>query len=99
MLHVGFSWHDQQRICQLALLGVGANLVIYRPAASLSPLAFILLAIVFGFGLVSVLLAELPLWALKEWGRYAGLAILVLLLGLVARRPPFAMRVLGLMAC
>ena len=96
--HPGFNWHDQQRIYQLVLLGVAATLAIYRPATSLPPLAFILLAIVFWLGLISVWLAEFPLWALKEWGRYAGLTILVLLLGSVARKPQVTIALLGLMA-
>lgn len=96
--HPGFNWHDQQRIYQLVLLGVAATLAIYRPATSLPPLAFILLAIVFWLGLISVWLADFPLWALKEWGRYAGLAILVLLLGSVARKPQVTIALLGLMA-
>lgn len=97
--HEGLSWHDQQRIYQLVLLGVAAMLVISRPTAFLPTLAFLFLAVMFCIGLLSVWAAELPLWALKEWGRYAGLAILVLLLGSVARRPQFTMGALGLMAC
>lgn len=96
--NTGFIWHDQQRIYQLILLGVAATLAIYRPTAFLSPLAFVLLAMVFCLGFVSVWLAELPLWALKEWARYAGLTILVLLLGSVARKPQITIAVLGLMA-
>lgn len=96
--HTGFSWHDQQRTYQLVLLGVAATLAIYRPIVSLSPLASALVAIVLCLGFVSVWLAEIPLWALKEWGRYAGLAILVLLLGSVARKPKITIAVLGLIA-
>lgn len=96
--HTGFSWHDQQRFYQLILLGTAATLVIFRPTVSLPPLAFLLLAIVFGLGLASVWLAVLPLWALKEWGRYAGLAILVVLIGSFVRKPKITIAVLGLMA-
>lgn len=97
--HTGFTWHDQQRVYQLVLLGVAATLVIYRPTVSLPPRASVLLAVIFCLGLVSVWLSEFPLWALKEWGRYAGLAILALLLGTVARKPQITLAVLGLMAC
>ncbi|MEJ6655841.1 MAG: O-antigen ligase family protein [Pseudomonas sp.] len=70
----------------------------FRPVAVAPPLALALLVAMLGLGLISALLAEWPLWALKEWGRYVGLIILALLLGAVARKPQVAVAVLGLMA-
>lgn len=94
----GLGWHDQQRIYQLVLLGAAAIMLFFRPIAALPPLAFLLLVGVFGIGLISALLAEWPLWALKEWDRYVGLTILALLLGRIARKPWITLAVLTLMA-
>lgn len=96
--HPGLTWHDQQRIYQLVLLGAASILLLVQPVSTLPPLAFILLVAVFCIGLTSVLQAEWPLWALKEWGRFVGLTILSLLLGSVARQHRIAVAVLGLMA-
>lgn len=96
--HPDFTWHDQQRVYQLILLGVAAILLLFLPAATLPPAAYFMLAAILCIGLISALLADWPLWALKEWGRYAGLSILVVLLGAVARKPGIMVAVLGLMA-
>ncbi|QIB49598.1 hypothetical protein [Pseudomonas sp. OIL-1] len=94
----GFSWHDQHRVHQLFLLGIAALVISFYSQVRLPRLALFLLAAVLFLGLVSASFAEWPLWALKEWGRYAGLVTLVLLLGLAARKPFVVLAVLGLMA-
>ena len=65
---LSFSGHDWQRVMQV---GVGVCALVYGlsiPAGRLvdKPTA-IGLALVFGLGLVSSLLAHQPLWALTEW--------------------------------
>lgn len=96
--HSNFIWHDQQRIYQLILLGFSVILAGFKSVALLPARASLLLFVVFFLGLISTLFAELPFWALKEWGRYAGLTILVLLLGSFAQHPRLTIAVLGLMA-
>lgn len=96
--HPGLNWHDQQRVYQLGLLGVASILLICRPAAIVPLPVFTLLFAMFAIGLISALMAEWQMWALKEWGRYAGLAMLALLLGAIARKPWITVTVLGLMA-
>jgi len=92
------SWHDEQRVWQLVLL-VFAALLLMQGHANLPSLAFVMLAVLLGLGLVSALQADWPFWALKEWGRYVGLVSLALLLALLARLRWFFFCVLGLLAC
>lgn len=83
----GYSWNDQQRIAQLLLLiCAGALLLLpYTQHASLPNRAGWLVFGVLSFGLVSSLLSAFPSWALKEWGRYAGMLLLVIMLAHSAR--------------
>lgn len=97
--HAELGWHDQQRIYQLALLGAVAAWLLLFGCASLPTLAFGMLMVVFAFGLAAALLAEWPWWALKEWGRYIGLLLLVLTVAALARRRGVRPVLLGLMAC
>lgn len=92
------SWHDEQRVWQLGLLAFAGLLILVQGQARLPASAFAALMILLGLGLLSALLADWPLWALKEWGRYAGLVILALLLALFARLRWFSACVLGLLA-
>lgn len=85
--HVGYDWHDQQRISQLLLLSVYAPLIFYLPQASLPRPTQFLLLILLILGLCSCLFAAWPEWAFKEWSRYAGLILLALLAGGLAARP------------
>lgn len=96
--HLGFTWHDHQRIYQLVLLGVAAILLLFRPISALPPLVFVVLVGIFFIGLISAFQAEWPLWALKEWGRYVSLVMLVLLSGLISQKPGVALLLLSLMA-
>lgn len=96
--HLGFSWHDQQRLYQLILLCVAAGLTYFLPAANLPRYAFILLLTLLGFGLLSSCFASFPAWALKEWARYAGLLILALIIADSARKPWFFKAILYLLA-
>lgn len=79
--HLGYQWHDQQRIYQLLLLCACAPLSALLPQAALPRPALVLLVGLFVLGLCSSSLAALPEWALKEWGRYGGLLLLALLVG------------------
>lgn len=96
--HPAFTWHDQQRVYQLVLLSVAATLMLSHSITALSSQAMALLSVMLCLGFISAWMADLPLWALKEWGRYAGLTILVLLLGSFVRHPRLTIAVLGLMA-
>lgn len=51
--------------------------------------AVLLLLAVLGFGLVSTFFADFPVWALKEWARYAGLFILAMVIAYSARQAWF----------
>lgn len=61
----GYTWHDQQRISQLLLLCICALLAVLVPQAHLPRSALLLLAGLLLLGLLSSVLADYPLWALK----------------------------------
>ncbi len=84
--HLGYSWHDQQRIYQLLLLCGCAPLAAFLPQVTLSRATLLLLAGLLLLGLCSSTLAAWPDWALKEWSRYGGLLLLTLLIGSLAER-------------
>lgn len=96
--HFGFSWHDQQRLYSLILLCAFAGSAVFLPAPILPRSFFIPLYIVLGFGLFSTFFAEFPAWALKEWTRYAGLALLALVIAYSARQTWFFKAILYLLA-
>ncbi|MGA0032161.1 MAG: O-antigen ligase family protein [Burkholderiales bacterium] len=87
------TWHDGQRLGQLALLGMVTFLVLAIPSVSgqalaawqdLSGIVRWALTCTFGLGALSSLLAPLPQWAFLEWGM--SLLLTVLALGIVAGR-------------
>lgn len=87
------TWHDGQRLGQLALLGMTAFLVLAVPGVSgrvlavwqgLSGTVRRALSGAFGLGLLSSLLALYPRWAFLEWGML--LLLTVLALGIAAGR-------------
>lgn len=84
--HSGYGWHDQQRIYQLLLLCSSALFAPFLPQTALSKPSLFLLIGFFSLGLCSALLAELPGWAFLEWGRYAGLLLLSLLVSGLSKR-------------
>lgn len=96
--HLDFGWHDQQRIYQLILLCALACAVWFLPLPTLTSYVFLLLLTLLGCGLISVFLAEFPAWALKEWARYAGLILLVLVIAYSARQACFFKAILYLLA-
>lgn len=96
--HFEYSWHDQQRIYQLVLLCACAPLAALAPQAILPRPALLLLSSLLLLGLFSSVLAAWPEWALKEWSRYAGLLLLVLLLGGLTTRPTWQNFILWAMA-
>lgn len=77
---VGYGWHDQQRIFQLMLLVVVAPFSLLHSRQVLSGKALLCVVMIFILGAVSVLLSEFPEWAVKEWVRYVGLFLLVVVL-------------------
>lgn len=79
--HLGYTWHDQQRIYQLLLLCACAPLAALLPQTMLPRPVKALLAGLVLLGLCSSLLAAWPEWALKEWSRYVGLTLLILTVG------------------
>lgn len=96
--HLDFGWHDQQRLYQLILLCIAAGMTYFLPAATIPRYALVLLVTLLGFGLLSGCFANFPAWALKEWARYAGLLILVLMIAERAREPWFFKAILYLLA-
>lgn len=96
--HLGFGWHDQQRLYQLILLCVAAGMTYFLPATTLPGYALILLLTMLGLGLLSSCFADFSAWALKEWARYAGLITLVLIIADSARQPWFFKTILYLLA-
>lgn len=96
--HLGYQWHDQQRIYQLVLLCACAPLAALLPQAVLPRAALLLLAGLLALGLSSSALAELPEWALKEWSRYAGLLLLAFLISSLKTRPTWQNPILWAMA-
>lgn len=96
--HASFSWHDQQRIYQLALLCLASvSGLLVAPAAMPRSVAILLFSLL-GFGLMSVALSDLPLWALKEWARYAGLFMLAMVIARSSRQSWFFVAILYLLA-
>lgn len=81
----GFSWHDQQRIFQLILLCVTLIAIWVLPVSQIPGWALALMVLIFILGLISSLMSQWPVWALREWGRYIGLVILALLVGDIAK--------------
>ncbi|MCQ4323792.1 O-antigen ligase domain-containing protein [Stutzerimonas stutzeri] len=96
--HLGYSWHDQQRIYQLGLLCAGAPLAVLLPQTALPRPALLLLAGLLLLGLCSSALAVWPDWALKEWSRYGGLLLLALLISGLKTRPTWQNSILWAMA-
>lgn len=96
--HFGFSWHDQQRLYQLLLLIVSASTAFFLHPSALPRYAVTLLCVVLGAGLLSVFSADFPLWAAKEWARYAGLVLLAISIAHCARQPWFFKVIVYLLA-
>lgn len=96
--HIGFSWHNQQRLYQLILLPALAGAAFFLPPSTLPRLAFILLYTSLGFGLLSALSAEFLTWAFKEWARYVGLFILAMVIAYSAGQVWFLKALLYLLA-
>lgn len=80
-----YGWHEQQRICQLLLVLVVAVSTPFLSRQALDRRVLLMLAIIFILGACSSLLADYPRWAFKEWACYAGMLLLAVLLGSVAR--------------
>lgn len=95
---IGFSWNDQQRVYQLLLLCISTGIAYFLPTLSLPRHSCILLFILLGFGLLSTFFAEFPVWAFKEWARYAGLFILAMVIAYSARQVWFLKALLYLLA-
>ena len=96
--HLGYGWHDQQRIYQLLLLCACAPLAFLLPQRALPRPALLLLSSLLLLGLCSSALSALPQWALKEWSRYIGLLLLSLVVGGLAERPIWQSFILWVMA-
>lgn len=93
-----FDWHDQHRLFQLIILISIASLLLLRPQPLLPPkIAWWLLITIFLFGLLSSNTADHPAWALKEWGRYAGLALTSLVIAKAAHTAWFFRSILYLL--
>lgn len=97
-----YGWSDQQRIYQLLLIVFSS--LFYLPLLS-SHLAYVKteqltsvsLLILFLLGLISSFLAEYPIWALKEWGRYVGLFLTTTLIVYCAKKYYFYRSILYLL--
>lgn len=74
-----YSWHDQQRLLQLLLILAALPLYYSIGGARLLPTPIVgLLGVLFISGFIASLMAEYPIWALREWGRYLGLLLLTI---------------------
>lgn len=96
--HSGYGWHDQQRIYQLILLFFVALLAPVLPQETLSKPFFLLLIVFFSLGFFSSLFSKYPIWAFREWGRYIGLLLLVLVVSSFRKRHSCLYFMLGVMA-
>lgn len=76
-----YDWHDQQRLGQLLLIIGSLPFLLFLRQKALPAGVLAAIGTVFLLGLCSSLQSELPIWALKEWGRYLGLVLLFVLLG------------------
>lgn len=94
--HAELNWHDQQRIFQLALLGLASLLFLFRPVVNLPAAALSIIVFIFFMGAFSVIQSEWKWWGFKEWGRYAGLVLLSLLIGALGERDRNTQFVFGL---
>lgn len=75
-----YSWLEQQRITQIALITIGSALwLITRPHQKISAPWPLLTALT--LGLVSSLLSTYPDWALKEWAKYTTMLALLVYFG------------------
>ena len=72
------GWHDQQRATQLLLLIPVAVIIFFSRFFYLSSRGFLIVFLFFLLGLFSCLKAASPVWAIKEWGRWLGLVLLML---------------------
>jgi O-antigen ligase len=82
-----YSWLEQQRITQLLLILFASLTVMsdcFRNSTLPLPNRALLLGLV--LGLVSVLFAQHPEWALKEWAKYVSSVALIFYLGYALRQ-------------
>ncbi len=87
-----YSWHEHQRIAEIALLLVVSVLCLWRVGEVNVPL-FWSVFLFFLLGLLSVIFAAHPEWAVKEWARFFGLFLLVVF---VSRQAEFFWQACGL---
>lgn len=73
------AWHDQQRFYQIIIICTISSLILFPTSVSLPASAFKLLCALLSLGLFSSILSIYTSWALKEFARYAGLLILVVI--------------------
>lgn len=93
------GWHDQQRIFQLALICVAVLFLLVVVEFHIPKWVIFLISIIFFMGFVSSLVSSESSWALKEWARYVGFFILIVVLaGLMGRFLGLQYLLLGLMA-
>lgn len=70
----GWTWHDQQRIVQLVILFAAS--IIFIPTLFKRTTIHNGVLFIFVLGFISSFYAQWPLWALKEWAVFVGLASL-----------------------
>lgn len=80
-----YSWLEQQRITQLLMAAFGALAWLLMQVRSPFPQAPLPLLLALGLGLVAVVCAKYPEWALKEWAKYVAMIGMLLYLGLLLR--------------
>ena len=96
--HLSFDWNDQQRIYQTILICSALIYIYFLPIKKNLPYSFCIIFILVLFGAVSALMADYPIWAFKEWARYAGLLILALVTAHCARQSWFLKAIVYLLA-
>ena len=80
-----YGWLEQQRITQLLMAAFGALAWLLMQVRSPLPQAPLPLLLALGLGLVAVVCAKYPEWALKEWAKYVAMIGMLLYLGLLLR--------------
>lgn len=99
LLSLKYEWLNQQRIAQLFLLFIVSVSVFFIPMYRFSPKVYSALLLVFLLGATSAALSAFPLWAFIEWGMWAALFLLVVVVAALARESWFEQTVLAIMVC
>lgn len=84
------SWFDQQRVAQLLLIVLACSALPWTIKFSFfNKKIHILILAIFFIGFISSIFSKYPFWALKEWGKSAGLLLTALGVAYFSRNENF----------